>query len=251
MMRTLTAAGLLDLWDAGEGLSAPERALLILSAVGLADPEEGAEHPIGPRDRALLAVQRLHYGPALSGLVYCEACGSPIEIALDLDELDRAMCGPEADGETERAMWFAFVHGALSCRYRLPQTHDHLAVLAAPTAAAAREVLLRSCITDVRRDGESRHVDDLSDVEAAAIGSAIEALDPGVIVTVELACPACRAEAFCVLDPPGFVWRRLESDARQLLYEVHALAGAYGWREADVLALPPRRRRRYLQLTSP
>jgi hypothetical protein len=33
-----------------------------------------------------------------------------------------------------------------------------------------------------------------------------------------------------------------------MLYDVHALASAYGWREADVLAMSPMRRQVYLEL---
>ena len=40
-----------------------------------------------------------------------------------------------------------------------------------------------------------------------------------------------------------FLLRRLDGQAGQLLREVHVLARAYGWREPDVLALTPRRRR--------
>ncbi|HEX2516118.1 MAG TPA: phage baseplate protein, partial [Chloroflexota bacterium] len=36
--------------------------------------------------------------------------------------------------------------------------------------------------------------------------------------------------------------------ARRLLREVHTLARAYGWREAEILALPGRRRQTYLDL---
>jgi hypothetical protein len=50
------------------------------------------------------------------------------------------------------------------------------------------------------------------------------------------------------LDPAEFLWAAAEAQARRLLLEVDALARAYGWREPDVLALPPARRRAYLEL---
>lgn len=245
----LSTAGLLDVLDSGEGLSVPERALAILAAVGLAGPDSAALS-VGQRDRTLLSVQRSLYGPLLSGLTHCAECDSPIEIKLEVDALEQAMRGPEADAGSTDGTSFAFEHGSLSCRYRLPQSRDHVAVLAASTPEAARQALLRDCISDVWRDGEKLDVDDLRETETAAIGLAIETRDPGAIVTVKLTCPACGADEICVLDPPSFLWRRLESDARRLLYQVHALARAYGWREADVLALTARRRQRYLQLVS-
>ena len=37
--------------------------------------------------------------------------------------------------------------------------------------------------------------------------------------------------------------------ARRTLRDVHVLARAYGWREADVLALSPTRRQIYVELS--
>ena len=38
------------------------------------------------------------------------------------------------------------------------------------------------------------------------------------------------------------------SAARQTLLDVHLLASTYGWTEPDILAVPPLRRRHYLEL---
>jgi hypothetical protein len=40
----------------------------------------------------------------------------------------------------------------------------------------------------------------------------------------------------------------METYARRLLYDVHALASAYGWSEDEVLAVSPARRRCYLEM---
>ena len=50
------------------------------------------------------------------------------------------------------------------------------------------------------------------------------------------------------MDIGEFFWRELTVQAKRLLREVHLLARGYGWREADVLALHPRRRQAYLDL---
>ena len=46
----------------------------------------------------------------------------------------------------------------------------------------------------------------------------------------------------------ALLWSEIHAWARQLLRDVHALARAYGWREADILALSPTRRGIYLEL---
>ena len=40
----------------------------------------------------------------------------------------------------------------------------------------------------------------------------------------------------------------LATQAKRLLREVHFLARAYGWREADILAMSARRRQAYLEM---
>ena len=40
----------------------------------------------------------------------------------------------------------------------------------------------------------------------------------------------------------------MEGRAKRLLMDVHLLARAYGWSEAEVLALSPARRRFYLEM---
>jgi hypothetical protein len=51
-----------------------------------------------------------------------------------------------------------------------------------------------------------------------------------------------------VFDVADYLWQELHAWAKDVLRSVHALAVAYGWREADVLALSPTRRRIYLEL---
>ena len=52
------------------------------------------------------------------------------------------------------------------------------------------------------------------------------------------------------LEIAGFFWAELSTQARRLLGEVHTIASAYGWREAEILALSARRRHYYLELIS-
>ncbi len=52
-----------------------------------------------------------------------------------------------------------------------------------------------------------------------------------------------------VRDIASFLWKALHAWAKLMLGDVHELARAYGWTEADILALPsPTRRQIYLEL---
>jgi hypothetical protein len=50
-----------------------------------------------------------------------------------------------------------------------------------------------------------------------------------------------------IFDIASFFWTEIAAEAKRLLGEVHILASAYGWREADILSLNPLRRRFYLE----
>ena len=50
------------------------------------------------------------------------------------------------------------------------------------------------------------------------------------------------------LDAGQLLWEEIEARALVLLREVHHLASAYGWSEAQILALTPARRASYLAM---
>jgi len=67
-------------------------------------------------------------------------------------------------------------------------------------------------------------------------------------VQLSLTCPACSQSSSAAFDIASFLWTEVEAWARRTLRDVHVLATAYGWREADLLALSPTRRRLYLDM---
>jgi hypothetical protein len=51
------------------------------------------------------------------------------------------------------------------------------------------------------------------------------------------------------LDAAALTWAQVRAAAGRLLGDIADLAAAFGWTEAEVLALPERRRAAYLELT--
>lgn len=80
--------------------------------------------------------------------------------------------------------------------------------------------------------------------DLARIEAALEAGAPEAAEEAACACPACGEATTARIDPLAFAFPR-END---LVGEIHRMASAYHWREADILALPSPRRRRYLDL---
>jgi hypothetical protein len=65
-----------------------------------------------------------------------------------------------------------------------------------------------------------------------------------------LTCPQCAHQWQAPLDIVSFLWSEVHAWAIRLLREIHELASAYGWSEAEILALSPWRRRAYLELVN-
>lgn len=229
-MRALAATAILDVWEQSEGRRPWATALLALAAADLelgSDLDAAADLPIGERDRRLLRLRAATCGPRLGARATCPACGEEVELDLDTDDLLAAPTDPAA---------LRLDSGGVAVELRLPTSRDLAHAAAAPDPAAA---LARACV--VAPEGL-----DLA-AWAPAIEAALAAADPHAEIAVDLACPACHAEWSEVLDVCDYFTRELDVLAARLLDEVDRLARAYGWTEAEVLALGPRRRRHYLE----
>jgi hypothetical protein len=246
-MRALTPIGLLDAWERGQGEGPTLRALALLAA---ADPETPWEElcalPLGERDRRLLALREGTLGRRIESVARCPGCGEPLDVMLDTREL-RGGAAAEAEPPAE------LIRDGLTLRFRLPTSLDLLAAERCAEVEEGRRRIAERCVVEARRDGEPMPADvpaSLDEDDVAALAAALAAADPGAELLLELRCPACGHGWRELLDVATFLWAEIEVQARRLLREVHVLARAYGWREPDVLALNPRRRRLYLEMVT-
>jgi hypothetical protein len=51
-------------------------------------------------------------------------------------------------------------------------------------------------------------------------------------------------------DIAAYLWQEVDARARRALRDTHTLARAYGWREADILAMSDFRRQQYLEMVA-
>jgi hypothetical protein len=70
--------------------------------------------------------------------------------------------------------------------------------------------------------------------------------DPRAEALLALRCPVCGHTWQTIFDIVTFLWHEISTSAKRLLMEVHALASAYKWSEADILSISPARRQFYL-----
>jgi hypothetical protein len=78
------------------------------------------------------------------------------------------------------------------------------------------------------------------------LDAALAERDPLTVLELQLVCPSCGHTNSVAFDLEGWILHLLAEEQCRLIEEVHALAAAYHWSEADICALPPWRRSAYL-----
>jgi hypothetical protein len=240
---------LLDLLDEGEHLSVTERGVLLAQAASRAPGRsrtagkdgDPAALPLGERDRLILRLHAELFGRILEAQDRCPQCGEIVTFTFTVEVLQQV---PAAAPEPVRVE-----HDGYSVSCRLLTSGDVLAAThGEPVAARGRQAMLASAVISAERNGQPVGPADLPATVAAAVAGALAEADPFAEIRVRPACDACGHAWDAVLDLPDFVWRELRDWGQRLIRDVHVLAKAYGWREQEVLALPPSRRTVYLRL---
>ena len=98
-MHTSGDAALLAAWEAGRSQSPPARALSLLASTGV-ESATLANWPLGRRDSALLDLRAARFGPRITGLTHCPACGDRLELDFAVDDIRTACAGD--DGGRQR-----------------------------------------------------------------------------------------------------------------------------------------------------
>ena len=243
MMRGLAASDILDVWEWGNSRHTIDRALLILAAaVPGTPPERLSALTIGQRDAGLLAVHAETFGSGIAGFDRCPSCSAELEFSISKDELDLSA---NADGDN---LPFTVEIDHFQLKLRCPDSRDLAASAVCADVPAARRLLLERVVVEARQQGKDVAAADLPDAIADAVSDRLAEQDPQADIRIALVCPDCGHAWDSVLDVATFLWTEVSASARRLLSEVHTLARAYGWREADILAIGPARRQAYLQM---
>jgi len=243
-MRPLAARDLLQVWEWGEGRHPVDQALLLLS---VAYPETAWEDlvtlSVGRRDALLLALWELTFGATLEGFAECPACHEPVAFTVHAAGLRQSDPGDLPDAATMLADGY-------EVRFRLPNSLDLAEVARCDDAEAARELLIRRCVMQARQGETEIAAGSLPPRVIAALAERMAEMDPLAEIMLDLHCPACDHRWSVILDIVPFLWTKIAACVKRLLGEVDVLARAYGWREADILALSARRRQMYLEMAA-
>lgn len=172
--------------------------------------------------------------PCTPATLACPACAARFEIELPL-----ARCRQPVD-DTPLSLHTA---DGTPLHVRLPTGSDLQAWRALPhpdEAALAAHLLL-----DLDGRAPPAGYVPAPDV-VTAVADALAERDPFTVLPVQAACPDCGHLQEADIDLQALLLRDLAAQQRRLLAEITALARAFHWSEAQILALPAWRRAHYL-----
>jgi hypothetical protein len=239
---------LLAAWERGR--AAPprvERALALLAASDAHMPRAAAaELPIGERDRRLLALRENLFGTQLTALTSCSECGASLELDFDTGELAAAAQAEPAGDETHTPL--SLSQDGYDILFRLPNSLDLLAMRSNCSDHENRLFLLERLVLRASKGERAIAASELPEPLVEALDRRLSLADPHADIRLELSCAACGARWEAPFDIVSFLWAEMDAWALRLLRDVHRLARAYGWREADIIALSSSRRQCYLDL---
>ena len=241
-MRALSDHEVLRIWETGLAQHPVDRALTILAtALPETDRSRLAAMSIGRRNGYLMQVREASFGARVSGVAECPGCGGLLEWGLDLDDV-RSVGGGTGEGEPHRLSLEEY-----ELLYRLPDSTDLATVILDGDVGGGRSALLQRCVLEAQRDGAWIEPASLPEAVVLKLAAEMEARDPQAETLLDFECPACGLRWQDLFDVLEFLWAEIHVRARRLLNEVHDLARAYGWSEADILEMSPVRRRFYLE----
>ena len=241
-MLELDAPDLLALWERGRARHAIDRSVLLAAwALPQIDAERIADLPLGEISASLLRLRAATFGARIHAHADCERCAQRLELNFATHQLLQP--APSAHEAVVAGM-----------RVRLPCLRDLAAIAHERDADRAARALLARCMLNVPADAtdaaDAADATELPSEIVREIEDALEAADPNADLAFDLHCEACGHTGTAQLDAGELLWDELDARARSLLGEVHLLASAYGWSEAEVLALSPARRAAYLSMVT-
>lgn len=243
-MSSLTAKDAIRVWELGHRQRSAERAVTILSAAFPGrDREELGRLTLGQCNARLLEVREQVFGDQLNGFWECPNCDERLEFTLSstaLNQIERDEApGPEFELESE----------GYNLRFRPLEIADLNAVVAVSSQVeTARHRLVECAVLEARCGDAGVAAADLPETVIADLAARLAECDAGAEVLLDLVCPTCESTQQLPFDIASFFYKEISWQAQNLMREVHSLARAYGWHEAEILSMSARRRQFYLEM---
>jgi hypothetical protein len=217
---------------------------------------------VGDREYLLVRLRQMAFGSEVETVWHCDNsnCRKPMDIAFSIADLvvERKTAPTRFFTHRLSANDFGVAPGEggncdnCEVEFRLPTGADQeaLAAIFYVDPDAAVDHLLARC---VRRIGDGGGTGEASIERLTAdarqeIGGVMGHLAPQVAMELDLTCPECQTSFVANFDFTAFFLAEMKAGLNRLEHEVHLLARRYHWSEREILSLPRKKRRRYIQL---
>ncbi|MDN3522563.1 DUF6760 family protein [Halomonas ramblicola] len=242
-------------------LSIAERITAVLASclarIGTIEPVTEAQVralSVADRHCLMLKLRALTFGDEVWAQVECPSpdCRAPVDVHFRLSDIPLADDDLEPEQTLTLSPQQAGTPKPMTVRFRLPNGADQerLAGLPHANGAVALTTLLAGCVLalDERVSPSVEEIRQLPASARHAIEAAMEAVAPGIELTLDTHCPDCGAAFVVPFDIQDFFFGELRSSEALLRREVHYLAFHYHWSEREIMAMPLQRRRRYIEV---
>lgn len=237
-MRTLSAFELVNVWEWGQQQHPLDRALALLKlSLPKSEASQVDQLSVGQRNLRLLCLREQMLGSSLNGYAECPHCREKLEFSVVTTMLHQ----PEP-----QEMEFDVQVQEYTLHCHLPTSVDLAALVGYDDVSAARKLLFERCISAASYQSQPVEQTELPDSLIPELAHEIISRDPQAEMRFELACPACGQQWSALFDIVNFLWIELSDRVKRLLYDVHLLAQAYGWSEAEILSMSTSHRQLYL-----
>jgi len=195
----------------------------------------------GDRERLLLAICAALLGPEVDLVTPCPHCGNLTEVPIRFDQVIASRPAAPLD---RFELWADDERWTARCR---PPNGADLAKAVRGGTETARALLV-GCLMDLTDPAGKQVAADTLPVECEAdLAAALWRLDPIAECRIDMECPSCAGAVAALIDGHAILRTGL-GGAQRLYGDVYRMARAYHWSEAEILALPLKRRRHYLAI---
>jgi hypothetical protein len=198
---------------------------------------------IGERDARLLQLREWMFGKRLHNTADCPACGEKTEWETNTTALQLQALPASLSVRT-----FNFEKDGYSIHFRLPDSNDIARAIIEKQGEESHKAVIIDCVLAANHQGKKISGNQLPIQLLEDIHQQMSVEDPQADIGMNIKCPACDHQWEARFDIVSFLWTEINSWAQRMLREIYVLARAFGWHEADILNMSPRRRQLYLQM---
>jgi hypothetical protein len=238
---TVTAARLLNAWESSLDEPVARRGAAVVAGCRGLHVDDVSRWNVAMLNDELFQLRAELFGTAAEALTDCPSCRQCLELELDVVGLNPAPMTRDRD--------VLHVVDGYSITAKWPSSDDVAAACAGAEKATAAVALLERCVESVLSpSGEALQLPDLPRDVGTGIREWMSLELESAEALLEVVCDVCDHQFQVPFDIASFLLSDVDSWAGNVLREIHVLASAHGWTEAEVLALSARRRRHYIDL---